>query len=266
MATSFTRLVDYEDSATVFVLRVTFATLASAALLSIASFVATTSEVVLFNNSLVKVDYNNSLYISALSTIINLVAAYHYYGLIKVRTSQSVSKDTELRMDELRHSDWAVTMPLLILKLHAIINNPGHDLLLQTTEFSAFCAFLMIVLGAFSRLGLDELANIRTIGPFTRLTGILCYAMSVLLLILLLIDLCTSYSAVTNTAPIFAFFLVWPGYALVALTSVLFRQRGDTYPKDLAFSKDVAYAALDVFSKAGFAWYTSSAVFGNSGF
>ena len=51
-------------------------------------------------------------------------------------------------------------MPLLILKLYALINNPEHDLILGSVDMSALCACLMILLGAYSRLGLDELANI----------------------------------------------------------------------------------------------------------
>lgn len=163
-----------------------------------------------------------------------------------------------------RHSDWAVTMPLLVLKLYALINNPEHDLILGSVDVSALCACIMILLGAYSRLGLDELANYEGLSRFGFLVGIASYAGSVALLVLLLIDLVNAYSGVENTTLVFAFFLVWPCYALVAFTAVWFRQgvSDSTYPKYIALAKDLCFAALDVFSKAVFAWHTCSAAFG----
>lgn len=163
-----------------------------------------------------------------------------------------------------RHSDWAVTMPLLVLKLYALINNPDHNLILNTVDASALCSTVMILLGAYTRLGLDELANFEGMSRFDLVVGIVAYAGSVALMVLLLIDLVNAYSSVENTTIFFAFFLVWPCYALVALTAAFLRQGSpvDRYPKFIALSKDLAFAALDIFSKAVFAWHTCSAAFG----
>ena len=145
-------------------------------------------------------------------------------------------------------------MPLLILKLYALINNPEHDLILGSVDASALCATLMILLGAYSRLGLDELSNYNGMSRFGFTVGIFAYLGSVALMILLLIDLVNAYSGVENTTIVFAFFLVWPCYALVAFTAVWFRQgsgSSERYPKYIALAKDLCFAALDVFSKGG---------------
>ena len=250
-SSAYESLKEINEKTTVYVLRVAFAFLSAAALFSA---VATLTYL--------KADMTPGVYVAGLSTIINLVAAWHYNELIKVRMGQSISVASEWKMDSLRHSDWAVTMPLLVLKLYALINNPDHDMILNTIDASALCATIMILLGAYARLGLDELADFERMSNVDRATGIACYAGSVALLIVLLIDLAECYSGVNNTFIVFSFFLVWPCYAITALSSVLFRQQGQSYPKTLALSKDLVYAALDVFSKAVFAWHTCSAAFG----
>jgi len=300
---TYVRLGYIDEKATIFVLRVTFAFLASASLFAL---VATLTYVRAANTA--------ATYVAALSAIINAVAAWHYNEIVKVRLAQSISVDSEWTIDALRcvtnraqtyhtrlssaapepaqprswtrsssswtrhapcarvtttfrHSDWAVTMPLLILKLYALINNPEHDLILGSVDASALCATLMILLGAYSRLGLDELSNYNGMSRFGFTVGIFAYLGSVALMILLLIDLVNAYSGVENTTIVFAFFLVWPCYALVAFTAIWFRQGGgssERYPKYIALAKDLCFAALDVFSKSVFAWHTCSAAFGVS--
>ena len=80
-------------------------------------------------------------------------------------------------------------MPLLVLKLYALINNPEHDLLLGSVDANALCATLMILLGAYSRLGLDELYDYKGMSRTGFMVGILAYLCSVALLVLLLVDL-----------------------------------------------------------------------------
>jgi len=250
---SYEGLEELREKSTIYPLRIAFSFLGCATALS---FVA----VLVY----VRAGMPEQTYIASLSAIINLVAAYHYNEMIKVRTNSKISIDSELSMGALRHSDWAVTMPLLVLKLYALINNPEHDLILGSVDASALCAALMILLGAYSRLGLDELSNYEGLSRFGFLIGIVSYAGSVAFLVLLLIDLVNAYSGVANTTLVFAFFLVWPCYALVAFTAVWFRQgvTDSRYPKYIALAKDLCFAALDVFSKAVFAWHTCSAAFG----
>ena len=156
-------------------------------------------------------------------------------------------------------------MPLLVLKLYALINNPTHDLILVSVDASALCATLMVLLGTYTRLGLDELSTV-TKSTWNRMVGICCYAGSIGFLTLLLVDLSHAYSEVEYSTIVFAFFFIWPAYGVVAIGSAFFRQgpAGAKYPTNLALTKDVAYAGLDIFSKAVFAWHTSSAVFGKS--
>ena len=61
-------------------------------------------------------------------------------------------RDEELEVDGLRHSDWLVTLPLLVLKLYHVINNPNKDLFFDNAELSALMAMLMILFGAIARL------------------------------------------------------------------------------------------------------------------
>ncbi len=255
MAMSYARLQDIEEKSTIYPLRIALSFLASAAGLS---FVAALTYV--------KEGMPKQTYISALSTIINVVAAYHYYEMIKVRTQEKVTLDSEWKMGALRHSDWAVTMPLLILKLYALINNPDQDLLLQSVDLSALLACVMVLLGAYVRLGLDEMAGWATMSDYERLLGPICYLISWAILVLLLIDLCRTYSGVDNTAMVYAFFLVWPCYGITACLAAWARsgRNANSYPKNIGLIKDVVYSGLDVFSKAVFAWYTSSAAFGVS--
>ena len=77
-----------------------------------------------------------------------------------MRVSEVISRGSEWKIDALRHGDWIVTMPLLVLKLHALVGgNSDHDTILHTVDLAAFIAALMIACGAFARLGYDELHN-----------------------------------------------------------------------------------------------------------
>lgn len=258
MATSYSRLKDIDEKSTVVVLRIAFAFLLAATLFSgIAAL------------RYVKAGTPEQTYIAALSMIINAVAAYHYFEIIKLRTSATITITTEWRIEVLRHADWAVTMPLLVLKLYALINNPDHDLILQSVDASALCSTIMVLLGAYVRLGLEEMALVKKMKWTDIVAGIGCYLVSFALLILLIIDLFRAYEGVANTESIvYAFFLVWPCYGLTHAVACFFKQKLNMdemyYPKQLALTKDVLYSGLDVFSKAVFAWYTSSMAFNKS--
>jgi len=141
MEATYVRLGYIDDKATIFVLRVAFAFLAAASLFAL---VATFTYIKAANTA--------ATYVAGLSAIINAVAAWHYNEIVKVRLGKPISIESEWMIDVLRHSDWAVTMPLLVLKLYALINNPEHDLILGSVDASALCACIMILLGAYSRL------------------------------------------------------------------------------------------------------------------
>ena len=253
---SYESLGDVKEKGTIFVLRSAYAFLLAAALFGLAT--------TLFY---IHAGSTQGTYLAALSAIINAIAAWHYNGIIKVRAGEAISKGSEWKIDALRHGDWVVTMPLLVLKLHALVgNNSDHDTILQTVDLAAFIAALMIALGAFARLGYEEMDGFvyGTMDGYDKIVGAVLYLGSIACLVLLLIDLFNLFSDVETPTVVYAFFLVWPAYAVVALLACVIRQYTDPneYPRFVALAKDVSFASLDIFSKAVFGWHTCSAAFG----
>ena len=205
-------------------------------------------------------------YTASLSAIITFVAAYHYRAIVKVRTNKDgpalSSRDEEIAVDGLRHSDWLVTLPLLVLKLYHVIHNPTQDLVFDNAELSALMSILMILLGAIARLALDWGLSFREMGDVQRIFVIACYVVSIALLIVLLIDLSSAMSGSEAPGIIYSFFFVWIGYPVVAIGSFMARSCGDDNAPWFTLSKDVAYALLDTWSKGIFAWWTASRCFG----
>lgn len=237
----------------IFALRTTMAFMVSAALLSIAALLA-----------YVEAPINTAgAYTSGLSTIITLVAAYHYRAIIHTRMNSGMSsRDEEIAVDGLRHSDWFVTLPLLVLKLYKLINNREQDLILDNAEFSALVAMAMVLLGAIARLTLDWGLAIGEMRGVQRMLLIGCYAVSCALLVLLLIDLSNAQSGSDAPSLLWSFFLVWAFYPVVAIGSLFVRSTGGSDTEWLSAFKDVSYAVLDLWSKAVFSWWTASAAFG----
>ena len=240
-----------------FVLRVTTFLLVSALILSLAALVTYSQ------GSPINTD---GVYTASLSAIITFVAAYHYRAIVKVRTNKDgaamSSRDEELEVDGLRHSDWLVTLPLLVLKLYHVINNPNKDLFFNNAELSALMSMLMILLGAIARLALDWGLPFSQMGDVQRVFVCLCYLVSTVLLVVLLIDLGNATSGSDAASIIWSFFLLWIGYPIVAIGSFFARSSVDSNSAWLSFFKDVTYACLDTWSKAVFAWWTASRCFG----
>ena len=240
-----------------FLLRATFAFMLSASFLSGAAFL-----------SHVQAGNTHSSYIAALSVIITLVAAYHYREILKVRTyyyKSMMPKATELVVDGLRHSDWLVTLPLLVLKLFALINNSKETVIVvDNPPLSAFFAMLMVLLGGFARLGLEGNVWLGGCNGGQTIISWLLYIGSWVLLVLLLVDLGAAQTDSGQPAVLWSFFLVWPGYGIIANLSVLARHSWmeTKYPEYMSFLKDIGFALLDLWSKAIFAWYTASAAYG----
>ena len=209
-------------------------------------------------------------YTAGLSAIITFVAAYHYHAILKVRTQPTIGKDgvvlserdEELEVDGLRHSDWLVTLPLLVLKLYAVINNPTQDLFFNNAELSAFMAMLMVIFGAIARLALDWGLPYSDMADCQRISVFLCYIVSIALLSVLLIDLSHATSGSAASSIVWSFYLVWIGYPIIAIGSFFARSRVDSNSAWLSFWKDLAYVFLDTWSKAVFAWWTASRCFG----
>ena len=109
----------------------------------------------------------------ALSAAVCVVAFYHYGRLTKVReqdagrvvlakpgdepTGQAAPLKwawQELVADAIRYSDWIVTLPPLVVELHLVVDSHTH---LFSVAWSCVLVVAMVALGAFTRLGTDEL-------------------------------------------------------------------------------------------------------------
>ena len=205
-------------------------------------------------------------YVQSLSVVICFVAAYHYYEIAQVRMGEAGTK-TEFQADALRYGDWAVTMPFLTLKFYAIINSPvtAYDSIFANAEIAAVASVLMIVLGSFVRLGLDELSGWRRLSATARIIGMCCWALSCVCLLLLLIDIGRAAATHKDHHLLLSFLFVWVGYPIVAFVSSVWRHldEADTpYDGRLSIVKDAAFGFLDIYAKGVFAVYSSSGVFG----
>lgn len=161
-----------------------------------------------------------------------------------------------------------VTMIFLVLKLYKIIDRPfdDYDGVFHSVETAAGVAALMILLGAYARIGTDDMWN--HIPLWRSLSGFAAYVLSLVCLVLLLVDLTIASDGKVDGFFLRSFFYVWIGYPLVALVSILWRlvlSRSGTYkgeyPEKLSILKDVSYGLLDVWSKGVFAMWTAYSVF-----
>lgn len=232
-----------------FIIRATFSFMFTAFLLSASAFV-----------SHVHAGNTHSSYIAALSVVITLVAAYHYHEILAVRTHGTgmTFAQTEVVVDGLRHSDWLVTLPVLVLKLYSLIGNSKDAFFVKdNVELSALLAMLMVLLGGFATLGLqgNVVWQVGYNGAQT-VIHIVLYAASWLILAGLLVDLESVHSASNAEGVIRSFYWVWIGYGIISTGSALAKKT--RYTEELSIFKDVGYALLDLWSKAIFAWYTAS--------
>jgi len=205
-------------------------------------------------------------YSSALSVAICVVAAIHYYEILKLRERQP-TVSVEMQVDALRHGDWVITMPLLVLKFYTIINVPfsAYDSIFPSADVAAIASVLMIVLGAFVRLGLDELSGWKRMTRESLFVGLLAYGLSCVCLVLLLVDISRAASGHRDRPILDSLLFVWVGYPLVAFFASMRRYGDDQdtpYDLNLSLTKDIAYSCLDVYAKGVFAMYSASTVFG----
>lgn len=249
-------------------------------------------------------------FLTALSVVINWVAAVHYRWIDKIRSFHAPrwfystlkfqdrnEKDdagehsdwtpyatwnehkaigVEMMVDALRHSDWLVTMPLLVVKLYKLVNRPSFDdydpNIFHSVEAAAGVSIVMILLGAFVRIGLDEIWD--TKAPLSMAFGVLFFVASGTCLGLLLVDLGNAAAPIAgiNGGFLRSFFYVWIGYPIVALVGIVVRfwrnwNRDDYYGgygEYLSLFKDLAFGLLDIWSKAIFGLWTAYTAFGQS--
>lgn len=222
--------------------------------------------------ALVCIQKNNvsEAYVQVLSVIINWVAAYHYFEIVKAR-ERGTGADVELKIDALRYGDWTITMPFLTLKLYGIINRDAstYDSIFSDPEIAAVTSVIMVVLGAFVRLGLDELSGWRRMSNISKIAGVSALTLSCVCLLLLLIDLGRAAGTHPDSQILFSLIFVWLGYPLVTFLASMWRHSDDVdTPYDLRLSivKDASFSCLDIYAKGVFALYSGSVVFGTSFF
>ena len=242
-----------------FFVRITFAFLAAAG--AFACLAAITA---------IKTGQIADAYTQSLSVVICMVAAYHYFEIVKIRARGEVSVKTEFEVDLLRHADWVVTMPFLTLKFYSIIDDGWFYSIIDGGWFSnssiaAGVSVLMIMLGSFVRLGLDELSGFRRISLWMKFVGLLCWGLSCGCLVLLLIDIGRASATHKDRDALLSLLSVWVGYPIVAAVPAVWRRLDDPdTPYDLRLSivKDAAFGCLDLYAKCVFALWSASKVFG----
>jgi hypothetical protein len=173
-----------------------------------------------------------------------------------------------------------VTLCFLVRKIYFLINHQpfgaGRDLLLSA-DAAVFLAALMVLLGALARLGTDEMwdwhSGDRQIAVIV-LSGVLPYIGSWICFLVLMVDFVLAADGMENASVFRSFFLVWIGYPLVSLCSIVARNvssrsvggfPGRVSPW-LSMFKDLSFGLLDCWSKGAFGLYTAHAVFGLSFF
>ena len=253
------------------------------AVLSVRSQLTTAAGFLLFSMGLASVfafwksymhhDYY-AMFSNMLGAIICLVAAMHYKWITAIRAqsrylwmSQSDPQGEkyneegtkeiyqELYVDAIRHSDWIITLPLLVAKYYHLIGRVGNAPF-QDEEAAMVVAAVMVACGFVIRVGTDEgwdlwnRANLVSSIVFLAifLGGVAC-------LVCLLNDLLQATWGWQEGAPkdnafFVSTFMLWIGYPVVYFLSCAFRfgLRGQ-YPMWLSITKDVLYGFLDVYCK-----------------
>ena len=150
----------------------------------------------------------------------------------------------------------------MIIELHSLVN-------WYTRWFAVMVSVLLLVLmtllGAYVRLGTDELVppTKRGADMFARISGLVAYILACVCLLLVLCNLLLGLEDDPTAGYVYIFSLSWVFYGAVALVAILVRQFSpETYPEWLSVFKDVAYGILDQFSKGFFAFYVAAGALG----
>lgn len=274
-------------------LRIVACTLFAASLLSLFGFLSSNT--------------TDLKFLEAVSATVCLIAAWHYKEMAAIRTccigtrrekpnpddQVDVLAVCEYNVDALRYGDWTVTLPLLVVELYAIIGRSyngdfggegkSYDGLWLTPIGAAVLAAVMILLGAFVRLGLDDMSDLqgtRVDDSTSWCIGILGFvplAGSIVILGVLVADLHHAAEGLPDATLLYSFFWLWVGYPVVYLISLVLRscgcnhsdksKLGDYYalhvPEGISIFKDVGYGLLDVWCKAFLSFWVFHSAFSN---
>lgn len=182
-------------------------------------------------------------------------------------------------------------MPFLVVKLYGVIGRDyngkaagaPYDGVFLAAESAAAVAALMVLLGAFVRLGTDDLADWRVgtgwwacgvchwpscKGPgLFAFVGVVALLGSIVCFTVLEYEMFTASYGIADRRLLVSFFAIWFGYPVVFILAMFLRNsssRGEqahAFRPELSVAKDVAYGLLDVWSKAVFTLWTVHTVF-----
>lgn len=245
----------------------------------------------------------------ALAAAVNFVACCYYLLIYRVRNQEFVAPLSPVRIevgltdkeylneiaknantilaqevivDSYRHSDWLVTLVLMVLDIAWIAEdiNPGGRGLFDGVHYTALAQVLIVTLGTVPRFLLNDLRRNEN-GEWQRLENMLlgsfCYLLALVIWFVASLDLHLRVGDPDdgfNTNYKWALlFVIWGqvGYPLAAFLQFIWinflatdlnkwaNQPHESYmPSNqysplLSLSKDVVYGALDVLSKGGLA-------------
>lgn len=163
-------------------------------------------------------------------------------------------------------------MIFLTFKIYALINRPfaDYDGYFESVEAAAGTAAVMIILGAYARIGTDEMWD--TDHVWTQFSGFVAYGLSCLCLVFILVDMGNAASCIEHGGFFRSFFYVWIGYPVVGFVSsmwrlfskICYKSYDGNYPEFLSLFKDLSFGLLDVWSKGVFAMWTAYTAFGQT--
>ena len=149
----------------------------------------------------------------------------------------------------------------MIVDLHVVI---GVEPYLFPASVQPLLLVLMVMLGSFVRLGLDELAPGVTI--LAKILGSLAFVVATILLAFVLVNLLGNAFPIPTMAAgwVAALSLPWICYGLVSILAMIWRQfsKPGKYPEALSVAKDVLFGILDTWSKATLAYFCAMKALG----
>ena len=155
-----------------------------------------------------------------------------------------------------------VTLPPMIVDLHVVI---GVEPYLFPASVQPLLLVLMVMLGSFVRLGLDELAP-GGVTILAKVLGSLAFVVATILLAFVLVNLLGSAFPIPSLTVgwVAALSLVWICYGLVAILAMIWRQfaKKGKYPEGLSITKDLLFGALDTWSKSTLAYFCAMKALG----
>lgn len=145
----------------------------------------------------------------------------------------------------------------MIVDLHILA---GEHTALFPIGWSPILCILMVAFGSFTRLGTDELVPpskaTRNNDLAVRTAGLVAFVLSSICIFFVLYNLLYGLEPDPSNGWVAAFSLPWIGYGIVTAIAIVWRQfQPNGYSEALSIFKDVAFGALDTWSKASLAFY-----------